>query len=68
MPPSLTTRRQHVELLVLRMEACLKEMDHWSGSFDLGDEAVGQFLDARIAMEHSVRHAKTAIAVMPEEE
>lgn len=65
---SLQTRKDHVSALRIRLESCLTEVDHWSGSFDLGDEIIARFLEARVTVREAVLLVGEAEGLMPEEE
>lgn len=68
MSRGLITRRDHVSALRIRLESSLKECDHWSGSFDEGDEFVSLMLEARIAVREAVLRVGEAVNLMPNDE
>lgn len=68
MSRGITSRKDAVSSLRIRLESCLTEIDHWSGSFDLDDEAIAKFLEARIAVRQAVLLVGEAEGLMPDEE
>ena len=68
MSRGIQTRKQSVEALVIRLRSCLEEVDHWTGSFDEGDEFVGRMCDARVTLDYAKHLVESACKLMPEED
>lgn len=68
MSRGIINRKGAVHVLRTRLESDLSEIDHWSGSFDLGDEAIAKFLEARIAVREAILLVGEAMELIPEEE
>lgn len=58
------TKKDALSVIRLRLLSDLGALDYWTGSFDLGDEAIGRLLDARIALQVAIQRMFEAEGMM----
>ncbi len=63
----ITSTRDALSVLRLRLLSELGVVDYWMGSFDIGDDAVALLLEARIALQETVLLVARAEELVPEE-
>ena len=68
MSRGITTRRDAMAVLRMRLASDLSEIDHWTGSFDLGDDVIGLLLDARGSVKEAIELIAAVEEIMPEKE
>ena len=68
MSRGLTSKKDCLSVLRLRLLSELGSLDYWTGSFELGDEVIGLLLEARIALQEAVLLVARAEETMQNEE
>jgi hypothetical protein len=68
MSRGITSKRDALSVLRLRLLAELKDLDYWTGSFDIGDEAIAKLVEARIALQETIVCVGEAEELVPDEE
>ena len=68
MSRGLTSRKDCVAAIRLCLLSDLGRIDHWTGSFDLGDETIAKLLEARIALQEAIMCVSEAENLMTDEE
>lgn len=68
MSRGITSRKDAISVLSKCLIENLASIDYWTGSFDIPDEAIAKFLEARIAVRQAVLLVGEAEALIPDEE